>query len=379
MFGGAMLRFLAVLAVAVAGGTRADDTRTRNVILVMSDGLRWQEVFRGADETLISKEAGLIDMPEPVREKYWRPTPEQRRETLMPFLWTVVAREGQIYGNRDAGSDAHVTNDKYFSYPGYNETFCGFADATITSNSKVPNANVTVFEWLHAQEGFSGKVAAFGAWDVFPFIFNADRCGFPVDGGNVPFEPDPSLGRVTPRIALLNRLRVETPARWSGAHFDSLVFHTALEWMKENKPRVMFVGLGETDEWGHEGRYADYLDAARRADSYMRELWETAQSMPDYNGTTSMIVTCDHGRGDNSIGPRDWNNHGAKHPGSDEIWIAIIGPDTPTLGERNNIAPVTQAQVAATIAALLDKDYVASQPRAGAPIADAIRAAAPAR
>jgi len=32
--------------------------------------------------------------------------------------------------------------------------------------------------------------------------------------------------------------------------------------------------------------------------------------------------------------------------GSDNIWIAVIGPDTPPMGERTNIAPVVQAQIA---------------------------------
>jgi len=34
--------------------------KTQNVILVMTDGLRWQEVFRGADEKLMNKEHGGV-------------------------------------------------------------------------------------------------------------------------------------------------------------------------------------------------------------------------------------------------------------------------------------------------------------------------------
>ncbi|MGI8992391.1 MAG: hypothetical protein ACR2I2_22775, partial [Bryobacteraceae bacterium] len=42
----------------------------------------------------------------------------------------------------------YVTNGLNFSYPGYSETLCGFADPRIKSNDKVPNPNVTVLEWL---------------------------------------------------------------------------------------------------------------------------------------------------------------------------------------------------------------------------------------
>ncbi|MBK6487353.1 MAG: hypothetical protein IPF98_10885 [Gemmatimonadetes bacterium] len=56
--------------------------------------------------------------------------------------------------------------------------------------------------------------------------------------------------------------------------------------------------------------------------------------------------------------------------------MAVIGPDTPALGERNGIAPVTQSQVAATVAALLGEDWNARSPRAGRPLADVFGTAA---
>ena len=47
-----------------------------------------------------------------------------------------------------------------------------------------------------------------------------------------------------------------------------------------------------------------------------------------------------------------------------------MGPDTPARGERTLSAPVTESQVAATMAALLGEDYDASVPKAGRPILD---------
>lgn len=360
---------LALLALLASCAPLAAQTatKTRHVILVMPDGLRWQEVFRGADERLMGKEHGLVEDERALKERYWRGTPEARREAIMPFLWSVIAEQGQVFGNRDKGSDARVTNGVFVSYPGYSETLCGFADPTIDSNRKIPNRNATVFEWLHGMPEFRGRVAAFGAWDVFPFIFNTARCGFPVDDSIEPV----AFGTMTPTLNLLNRLRAETPRRWGG-HFDALLYHSALEWFKTNRPRLLFLCLGETDEWAHEGRYDRYLEAASRADGYCRELWEWCQADPEYRGTTTMVIVTDHGRGDFETDPRDWNSHGVKHPGSENIWIAVIGPDTPALGERADCGPVTQSQVAATIAALLGKDYVAAEPRAGGAIGDVL-------
>src|SRR4051812_27778355 len=114
-------------------------TQTRKVILVMTDGLRWQEVFRGVDPELLNKEHGGVRDVEAIRKSYWRETPEQRRAALFPFLWSEIAAKGQVFGNRDAGSEMFVTNGKNFSYPGYSETLTGFADDRIDSNDKKYN------------------------------------------------------------------------------------------------------------------------------------------------------------------------------------------------------------------------------------------------
>ena len=90
---------------------------------------------------------------------------------------------------------------------------------------------------------------------------------------------------------------------------------------------------------------------------------------PDYRGTTSLVLTVDHGRG---RGPRDWTDHGAKVEGADEVWMAVLGPDTPPLGVRKD-TPATQSMVAATVASLLGEDYRAAVPQVAAPLPGAIR------
>ena len=146
---------------------------------------------------------------------------------------------------------------------------------------------------------------------------------------------------------LISRLVAETPRMWEDCTYDSFTFHAALEYFKRQRPRVLYIALGETDEFAHGGRYDLYLRAAQNADHHLRALWESVQAMPDYRGTTTMIVTTDHGRGN---APVEWKSHGEKIEGSDKIWIAVIGPDTDALGERTSTEPLTQGQVAATVA-----------------------------
>ena len=146
----------------------------------MTDGFRWQEMFRGADPKLLTPEANWNGRSvDGLRREFLGSTPEQSRKLLLPFVWGTLVPQGAILGDRDAGSDVSVTNGLNFSYPGYSETLTGHPDSRIHSNDNVPNPNVTVFEWLNKRPGFEGKVAAFGAWDVFDGIFNKARCGFP--------------------------------------------------------------------------------------------------------------------------------------------------------------------------------------------------------
>jgi hypothetical protein len=69
----------------------------------------------------------------------------------------------------------------------------------------------------------------------------------------------------------------------------------------------------------------------------------------------------------------EWKDHGVHEKGSENVWIAVIGPDTPALGERTKVAPVTQAQIAATVAALIGKDYRKDVPRAAPAIIDVLK------
>ncbi|MEJ5366771.1 MAG: alkaline phosphatase family protein [Bryobacteraceae bacterium] len=354
-----------LLAAALAISASAQpERRTRNVVVLMTDGLRHQEVFAGADASLIDRKTGGVADPDRLRREFWRGTPEERRAALLPFFWSVVAREGQVFGDRRAGSEARISNGLNFSYPGYSEAFCGVADPRIDSNDKRYNPNVNVLEFLHRRPGFEGRVAAFGAWELFPWILNAPRSGILVNAGYEPLQlPGSSL-----QLQLINTLKAETEY-WDGEAFDSFTFHTALEHLRLQKPRVLALLLGETDEWAHAGRYDLYLKSARRFDQYARQLWETLQSLPEYRGSTTLILATDHGRG---AGRKDWRSHGRRIRESQYVWMAFLGPDTRPLGVRAGTAPVTQAQLAATIAALLGEDFRTAVPAAAPPIAEVL-------
>lgn len=355
-------RLVAVLAAAGGIGSvlhAAEPPRqTENVILVTLDGLRWQEVFSGAEESLLDKERGGCRDAPATRERFWRESPEERRRTLLPFFWNRIAAQGRVFGNPEDGSVMRVTNGHNFSYPGYNELLTGFADPRVDSNDKRPNPNVTVLEWFNGRPGFEGRVAAFCSWDVFPFIINAERSRVPVNAGWQPAAvgPDPQV------LAELNDWAFEVPHQWENVRYDVFTHRAALEYVKARRPRVLYISLGETDDWAHARRYDLYLDAAQRADRYIGELWSVLQSLPEYADKTSLVLTTDHGRGETGA---DWISHGADIPGSEFLWAALVGPDPPGAAAQGTF---TQSQIAATVAALLGEDYCAAAPQAAAPL-----------
>ena len=341
------------------------ELKTRNVVLIVCDGLRWQEVFQGPEPALMNKPyGGVLDIAA-LRKDFLRENSAKGRETLLPFFWSVIARQGQLFGNQTKGSVARVTNGLKFSYPGYNEMLAGHADPRVDSNDPRPNPNFTVFEWLEQLPEFRGRVAAFATWQVFDAIFNRKRSGVYVFSG---WEPQAARA-ATPKQAMLDELYKTTTRLWSTNAFDSLMHAAVKEFMQLERPRVLFIGYGEADEWAHSGRYDLVLRSTLQFDKFVAELWALLQSMPEYRDQTTFLITTDHGRGS---GSKKWRDHGRKIAGAENIWLAVLGPDTLALGERAQAAPITQSQIAATLAALLGQDFLRVQPAAAPPVAEVV-------
>ena len=327
--------------------------KTENVVLITLDGFRWQELFNGADSSFMRQQGQLKDRL--VKEKYWRNELSERRKALLPFLWTTVATQGQLYGNRLLGSKVNVTNNQWFSYPGYNEILTGKADnERIHSNDKMYNPNTTVLEFVNANPAYKGKVAAFTSWDVFPFIINDKRNGILVSTG-VAKREGPQL---TEGEKMLNNLVLSVPNPLPGVRLDAFTFYYGLEYMKKNKPKVMYFAFDETDDFAHGGEYAAYLNAAHYTDQFIADLWTYLQSDNQYKGKTTLLITSDHGRGNDA---ESWKSHGQKIVGADQIWFAVLGPDSAPMGEVKGESQYYQNQLASTLAALLGLQYKGEQ------------------
>jgi hypothetical protein len=332
--------------------SHAAPTRTRNIVLVTSDGLRWQDLFLGIDPLLAREKSVSMDPASKIADA--RRARFATRESLAPFFWNTIAKNGIIL------RDVSVTNAFRVSYPGYSEILTGrSSDSVITGNVPIQQPNETVLEFLKRKLSLSkDRVALFSSWDHFHYIAEHTPGSIFINAGweNLPSSP------------LLNRLQTTVLSPWDEARHDSFTFEFALDYLARQKPRVLDISFDETDDWAHARRYDKVLDMIAIFDGFLKRLWTTLQSMPEYRGTTTMIVTSDHGRGSKL---EDWSSHGSKVPGADKIWIAIIGPDTPAAGEVATHAE--QRDIAPTIIKLMGLNPADYQGTTGSPIAAAIK------
>ncbi|NNV55600.1 alkaline phosphatase family protein [Limnovirga soli] len=335
----------------------AQDRKTENLVIVTLDGMRWQEVFGGVDPAIMSNKKFTQDSAE-MATSFWASTAEERRQKLFPFFWKTIASHGQLYGNRNQGSNVNVANPYKFSYPGYNEIFTGYPDTAVNSNDKIKNKNENVLEFINKQKGYSDKVAAFTTWDVFPYILNKWRSGIYVNA-----DVD-TINFPNKQLQLINDMQFLT-TRPIGVRPDVITYFAAREYFKAYKPKVLYIAFDETDDMAHAGIYDQYIKSAHAEDAMIADIWNIIQSMPEYKDKTTLLITCDHGRGDKI--KAQWTSHGEEIPDADQIWIAAIGPDTKAAGEAKNSTPLQQRQLAATFAALLGFNFTPAHPVA-API-----------
>jgi hypothetical protein len=336
---------LALLLASVLTASLPAQSPPQSVVLITLDGARTEEIFGGLDAEIAKsqlKEGQRLE-DQPIYKRFWAATPQERRAKLMPFFWgTLMRGHGSIAGNPALGSRVQLTNNHWFSYPGYSEILVGRAhDDTIKSNDAVHNPYRTVLEFLKAHAGLSSEqVAVFASWSVFNEIVEHTKGALTVNAGFEAYESP------NEEIQEQSVLQFETPTPWDTVRHDAYTVRFAMDYLERRKPRVLYLALGETDDWAHDGRYDRVLETYARTDEYLKQLWTWLQSQPEYRGRTHMLITTDHGRGHTS---NDWRNHGKDVVGAGDTWMALVSPSMPRRGEWTAHPAIRTAQAAATL------------------------------
>jgi hypothetical protein len=302
---------LAVLAAAPAGvgslaaeawDPRPEPAEPPPVILITVDGVRPQEVFRGIDAELAGEP---VAGPQP----------------LLPRLQARAAREGFLTGDADAADPFPIGNPAACSLPGYQVILAG-RDLGCRDNDCGPLPVESVLERASRELGLGAReVAAFASWPGIALALERSPGSLTVNVGFAPFQaPFAPWDEAT---EALGREQVEDRPPWPNRR-DRYTWALALRYLERFHPRVLYVGLGDPDEWAHLGEYRAYAGSVADLDERLEALFASLAGLGGYGAGASVLVTTDHGRG---LGA-GWENHGPADPGSERAWLFASTPAT---------------------------------------------------
>jgi hypothetical protein len=291
------------------------DAQTERVVLVVLDGVRWQDVFDGA--------------------------------TDMPTLHRWMIEDGTCIGAPGYG-EMTATGPNYVSLPSYREIFSGRAPQTCQDNHCPRPTEPTLVDEL-VRAGRDAVIVS--SWET---IGNATSVtsDVPMSTGRLRLQRADGFDMV--------RLADGHDANpWPGMgeyRPDILTARLAYSVFSTKPPAFLFVGLGEPDEYAHRGDRERYLASLHAADRIL----ETLERATD--NRTTFIVTADHGRSAAFL------EHGAAWPESGRVWLVAKGGAIARNGFVSS-SPHRLADIAPTVRVLLGLPADADR-RAGQPITE---------
>eukprot|EP01112_Ceratiomyxa_fruticulosa_P015899 TRINITY_DN474_c0_g1_i2.p1 TRINITY_DN474_c0_g1~~TRINITY_DN474_c0_g1_i2.p1 ORF type:complete len:350 (-),score=65.81 TRINITY_DN474_c0_g1_i2:331-1380(-) len=309
------------------------EATTKNIILLMWDGIRPQEVFHGSDPLLYKDEKGIT------------------QTELLPFFWNEFVSNGLIYGSPSSSSLITCSNSTMISLPAYQSIMAGAEQPYCKGNDSGRIRVSTLQERLIDELDLpSGKVCSFASWSVMREAVSCKDDSHLINCGVQKYTQTSELDGADEKIVTIppnvqkilssvfegksfeefNENQTTDLPPWKNARHDKYTFGLALQHLATHKPKFMFLSLNDSDELGHLGHYEKYLSTISTYDRYLSMLVEVLKSMEEYGKNTVIIVTTDHGRGLGEF----WVDHGGKDSleSSRNVWLAAYGDSVKKLG-----------------------------------------------
>jgi hypothetical protein len=304
------------------------------VVLVVLDGVRWQEVFGGADRAL-------------AYERGMNPLAWASPRKLMPNLQRLLDTRAIALGAPGRGAPITATGPQFISMPGYLEIFAGHPDPACDSNDCVrPVAHTVVDDVL--QSSGADDVAVVSSWPSIARAASADPSRLVVSAGRKRVERGDVLRADEATAEQLDRGGLAKAFPGIGDYRpDAITTRVALRVLAVEHPRFLFVGLGDADEYGHRNDYHGYLEAVRASDAFLGDLFATLDQMGARGRHTTVLVTADHGRAYSFV------DHGARYPESARVWLVAAGGDVRSHGILAAATRHTLSDIAPTVRAFL--------------------------
>jgi hypothetical protein len=130
---------------------------------------------------------------------------------------------------------------------------------------------------------------------------------------------------------------------------DELTFFMAKEIMNRLAPSLLVVNFWDIDI-AHYGAYSLYLEAIRRTDRLVHELWQHVQTLPQYRDRTTLLVVPELGR-DSDVAGNGFANHRSGDDSCRRVWLVALGAGVPRGAGTER--PIRTFDVAPTVARIL--------------------------
>lgn len=130
---------------------------------------------------------------------------------------------------------------------------------------------------------------------------------------------------------------------------DELSLYIARQVMRQAAPSLLFLTLHDMDI-AHSGAYSLYVEAIRRADRLVSELWAEAETNPEYKGRTTLLLLPDFGR-DADGEASGFQHHRTGSPMARTTWMLALGRGAG--GGRIVGRPLESVDLAPTVGAML--------------------------
>ena len=259
---------------------------------------------------------------------------------LMPTL-SRLADRGVALGGADAPMVA--SGPRFVSLPGYREILTGRRGDRCVDNDCPLIDEPTLLDELRAGDTPDATdVAVVASWETIARAASPAPSLVALSAGR---HGGPARGALAVSAAARAALDAGAGARaWPGHgdyRPDALTAALALDVVAAVRPRVLWLALGDADEWAHRNDLAGYRRALVAADATLARL--VARFGLD---DAIFIVTADHGRAAN------FRDHG-EAPESSATWLVAAGAHVPRRGAAHTHQPHRLADIAPTLRALL--------------------------
>jgi hypothetical protein len=306
------------------------------VVLVVLDGVRWQEIFEGVDPE-IARRQGLSE-----REIVGA-------RALMPTLHDVLIAHGVAIGAPGQGPEMRASGPNYVSLPGYTEILTGRTATRCQDNACSKVIEPTLPDELASEGRAHGERAAvIASWESLERAASSGDGDVVISAGRHGGHGLEELRSDESERALID-VAAESSSAPGEADFrpDRYTSDIALHYLATRAPRFLFIGLGEPDEYAHQNNYRGYLDSLRAADWTLHRLVDVLGQMGERGKRTSIFVTTDHGRSS------AFCDHGGFAPESGRVWLVANGGGVAEKGLSRSYEPHRLADIAPTMRALL--------------------------